>query len=339
MIKKNKVLIIAEIGPNHGGSIKKASYMVKKIAQTGVDVVKFQLGIPEKVYSKNAFKAQYQIKNDKSKSILEMSKKNQISKKNHLILNKLCKKLKLKYACSAFDFDSLVFLDKKLKVPFFKIPSGEINSPDMIDYISKSKKNIILSTGMATYEEIKFVLKKLKKNGNKNITILHCVSSYPVQKKNINLNIMDEIKRRFKCEVGYSDHSLGEEACLAAVSKGAKIIEKHVTISNSLNGPDHKASITIDKLKLLVNKIRDLEIILGSKEKKFTKDELNNKKVSRKSLVTLVNLKKNHVLKKSDITFKRPGIGISPIKLKTVLGKKIKRNIKENTIIKFSDIS
>ena len=334
---KNSTFIIAEVGPNHNGSLKLALKMIRLIAKTGVDAIKFQLGDPEKVYSKDAFKAKYQKKEYKSKSILEMSKKIQLRKEDHFKLARLCKKHNVIYACSAFDIDSLIFLDKKLNIPFFKIPSGEINSLDMINYIAKSKKRIFFSTGMASFQEIENTLKKLKKFGNKKITILHCISSYPAEKKHLNLNVIDEIKKRFKHEVGYSDHSIGDEASLAAVAKGAKVIEKHVTISKKLIGPDHKSSITISKLNILVKKIRELEVILGSRKRSLSNSEKNVKKVARKSLVSAFELRKGKILKRKDILFKRPGTGISPLDLEKVLGHKILRNIKKNKIIKSKD--
>ena len=334
----NKTFIIAEVGPNHNGSLKLAQKMICQIAKTGVDAIKFQLGDPNKVYSVDAFKANYQKKTDKSKSIIEMSKRIQLKKEDHIKLANLCKKNKITYLCSAFDINSLVFLDKKIKVPFFKIPSGEINSLDMIQYIAKRKKKILLSTGMASYQEIKSTIKNLKKFGNNKITIMHCVSSYPAEKKHLNLNIIDEIRERFNLEVGYSDHSLGEEAVLAAIAKGAKIIEKHVTISRKLNGPDHKSSMTIPELKNLIGKIRTLELVLGTRKKTFSASEQNVKRVARKSIVSARYLKKNTIIRKKDILFKRPGTGISPNDLKKILGKKTNKDIGEDRLIKLKNI-
>ena len=174
--KNRKTLIIAEVGPNHNGSLKKAIQMVKKLSSTGADVVKFQIGDPKLVYSDDAFKAEYQKKNDLKKTIFEMSKNVQLSKISHIKLSKLCKRLGIIYACTAFDLKSLIFLDKTINVPFFKIASGEIHTFDMIDYIAKSKKPILFSTGMSTFGEIKKTFKRLTKNGNKKVTILHCVS-------------------------------------------------------------------------------------------------------------------------------------------------------------------
>jgi N,N'-diacetyllegionaminate synthase len=328
----NKVFIIAEVGPNHNGSVKKAIQLVKKLSNTGVDCVKFQLGNPYKVYSKNAFMANYQKKNDKSKSIFEMAKKYQLKHKDHKKIANLCKKKGLIYACTAFDLESLKYLDKTIKVPFFKIASGEFFSSDMIDYIKEKKKPIFISTGMANFNDIQILLRKLKKI-KKNITLLHCVSSYPAKKDNLNLNVIDNLKSKFKLNIGYSDHSLGDEACLAAVAKGAKVIEKHVTTSRNLSGPDHKTSSTINELKLLVKKIRDLEIILGNNNKRFSKEEKHIHKVARKSVVSKKKIPKGNTIKMDDLCFKRPGTGFSPFEVKKILGKKAKINISENVVI------
>ena len=187
---------------------------------------------------------------------------------------------------------------------------------------------------MSTFEEIKKICKKLDKKKNKKITLLHCVSNYPVNKKNINLNILDEMKKKFNYEIGYSDHSIGEEACLAAVAKGAKVIEKHVTSSVNQKGPDHKASMSLNDFKNMVKKIRNLEVILGSNVKNISKDENDIKKMARKSIVTNVHLKKGHKIKKSDLTFKRPGTGISPIDINKVIGQKVTKDVKANKVLK-----
>jgi len=328
--KNKKTLIIAEVGPNHNGSIKQALEMIKKIANAGADVIKFQLASPEKVYSDDAFKADYQKKNDESSSILSMSKKVQLDKKDHIKLKRACEKEGVKYACSAFDIDSLKFLNEKVGLPFFKIPSGEILSIDLLEYISKSKKPVLMSTGMSTFKEILYALNCLKKNNPKRqIILMHCVSSYPALKKNLNLNVMNSLQKKFKKEIGYSDHSIDNKACLAAVAKGAFVIEKHVTISRKKKGPDHKFSAEISSFRKLVKEIREVEKMLGSKDKIFLKDEINVKKVARKSLVTTKDLNKGHKLKRKDITFKRPGIGISPINLKKFLGRKLLKNKKK----------
>ncbi len=333
---KDKTLIIAEIGPNHNGSLKTAIRMIKKIASAGADVIKFQLANPEHVYSLDAFKAEYQKKNDTSNSILEMSKKNQLKKEDHIKLKKTCIQAGVAYACSAFDLKSLKYLDKKVGLPFFKVPSGEILSFDMLSYMSQRKKKIFVSTGMATFKEISYVLNILKKN---KVVLMHCVSSYPAKKKNLNLNVIDNLRKKFKKSVGYSDHSLGTEACLAAVAKRVSVIEKHVTLSKKKDGPDHKSSMEIDEFKKFVKKIRDLEAILGLEEKVFTKDEINVRNVARKSIVTARKIYKDQKLKVKDFVFKRPGNGISPLKLKKIIGRFSIKNIEKDKVLKITDIA
>lgn len=329
-----KTFIIAEIGPNHNGSVEKAKKIIDMLARSGVDCVKFQLGNPDEIFSENSFKANYQKKSYKNLDVKDASRKNQLSKEDHLTLSKYCKKKKLIYGCSAFDLKSLKFLDKKIKIPFFKIPSGEAFSLDMLSYISKQNKIIFISTGMTTFYQLKKILTLLTRYGNKKIVIMHCISSYPAKKNTLNLNILNILKKKFKFRIGYSDHSIGEEACLAAVAKNAQVIEKHVTLSNNLVGPDHKTSMQITKFRKLVKKIRQLEIILGGEEKIFSKNEINVYKSSRKSIVTANFIKKNKKIQLKDLCFKRPGIGFNPLNINRIIGKKTKINIKKNVILK-----
>ena len=195
MKKPNKIKIIAEIGPNHNGNLKLAKKMLVQLSKTKVDVVKFQLGNPDNIYSKDSFFANYQ-KNTKYKNPILLSKKNQLSQKSHEHLKKFCNKLKMIYSCTAFDLKSLIFLDKKLNIPFFKIASGEIHSLDMLEYISKSRKPVILSTGMSNINDIRQSLIILKKHKKINISLLHCVSSYPTKLKDMNLKRIDILKKK-----------------------------------------------------------------------------------------------------------------------------------------------
>ncbi len=334
----NKTYIIAEIGPNHNGSFQKAKKMISLLKNSGVDAIKFQLANPEKVYSKNSFKADYQIKNTEKGSIIDMSRKYQLSKKDHIKLANLCYKNKIDYLCSAFDKESLEFLVKKIKIKYIKVPSGEITSLDILDYISKFKKKIILSTGMASIDEIKDAIKKLNKNHRKNIVILHCVSSYPTDKKDLNLNVIREFQKIFKIDIGFSDHSLGNAASLAAVAMGAKVIEKHVTISKKMIGPDHSSSSSIKEFYSLVKQIRELEKMLGGSKKRLLTSEKNTRNMSRKSIVANKDLMRGKSLKSSDFVFKRPGTGISPMNLKSIIGMKLKKNIYANNLILMKDL-
>ncbi len=333
--KKNRnTFIIAEIGPNHNGSFKRATHMIKELSKSEVDCVKFQLGDPHKIFSKNSFIADYQKKNDRRSNIIRIAKSHQLTKKEHLKLSKICKQNDLIYACTAFDLESLIFLDRAVKVPFFKIASGEVFSIDMLEYISKQKKPIFLSTGMSTFKDITEILKRLNKNFKKDITVMHCVSSYPAKKDILNINLLDKLREKFNCNIGYSDHSLGNDACLAAVSKGATVIEKHVTLSKRMRGPDHKASATINEISSLVKKINKLEVLLGKPIKKFSKDEINVFKAARKSIAALNNIPKNKIIKKRDLCFRRPGTGISPFNISEVIGKRAKIDIEKNILIR-----
>lgn len=326
-----KIYIIAEIGPNHNGSISLAKKMINKISKTGADAVKFQLAEPEKVYSKEAFKANYQKKNDNSKTILEMSKKLQLSKKDHFELSKYCKKKGITYLCSAFDIDSLQYLVNKLKIPIIKIPSGEILTTDILKFASRFKGQIILSTGMSSLNDIKKSLSLLKKS---NVTLLHCVSLYPTNLDKVNLNNIHLLKRKFKLKVGFSDHTKGELASLAAAGMGITMLEKHVTLSNKMKGPDHKSSLQIEKFSKLVKKIRSIERIKGSNNRFISDEENKIKECVRKSIVAKKFLPRGLKLQYKHVTFKRPGTGISPIELKFFIGKKIIKPIKKDHLIK-----
>lgn len=331
----NKTYIIAEIGPNHNGSLKLAIKYIKLLAKSGANAIKFQHTFPEKFLSKESFPAEYEKNSKGFKKNLDIFKrveKRQLSKKNHEKLVKVCKKYKIDYLCSAFDKESLKFLNEKLKVKYFKIPSGEILSLDMLDYINKQKKKVILSTGMATFKEIAFCLSKLKRVRNK-IILLHCVSNYPTRNQDVNLLAMNKLKSKFKCQIGFSDHTLNELASLVAVSLGATVIEKHVTINKNLQGPDHKMSMNIKEFKEMVSKIRDVEKILGNEKKKISKMEQEVAKVARKSVVSKIDLYPGMRVTKKNICFKRPGTGILPTNLDKIINKKLKKFLGKDRII------
>lgn len=328
------VYIIAEVGPNHNGDVNLALEMVEKIAATGVDAIKFQLSDPYQLYSDDSFKANYQKKNDHAKSAREMSLSFQLSHENHIKVYNRCKELGVDYICTGFDFGSLKFLDENMEMAYFKIASGEIFSLDVIDYIAHSDKPVILSTGMATYDEIKLSLSYINKYKTKDVTILHCISNYPAPYEEVNLNNMLELKRLFGCEVGFSDHTLGNDCAIAAVAMGASMVEKHVTLDKSLPGPDHKASITIDELASLVMSIRNVEKAIGTTERVFSEAQREISRVARKSIISKHPIKKGDVITAEDICFKRPGIGFLPIESEKVIGKKALCDIEADRVIK-----
>ncbi len=326
-----KTYIIAEIGPNHNGNLNRAISMVEELAKVGVDAVKFQLTIPANIYSKDAFKPSYQKENDHTASPLEMSKRYQLSFSDHLKLAEVCKENKVDYLCTGFDLESLKFLNDNIEMPYFKIPSGEILSTDLLEYIGNKNRKILLSTGMASYKEIETAIKIL---GNKDrITVFHCISNYPAPAVEVNLNVMNEIKSRFGVSIGFSDHTIGNDAAIAAVALGAEVIEKHVTFDKDAEGPDHKASSTIPEFASLVNSIRNIDLMMGSSEKIFSDKELEIKKAARKSIVSARDLLAGEKIEREDVCFKRPGFGFSPIQLDEILGKTLTKDIGVDRVI------
>lgn len=329
-----KTYIIAEVGPNHNGSLEMALEYIDKLSDIGVDAIKFQLGNPEETYSLSAFKAEYQKKRESSNSPIEMAKKHQLKPEDHNILFEKCNAKNIDYLCSAFDLESLIYLDENFDLRYFKIPSGEIFSLDMIDYISKKDKPIILSTGMATYDEIEIAISLLNKYSKKNITLLHCVSNYPTPYDDVNMNIMLELNNKFNLPIGFSDHTIINESSITAVAMGASIIEKHVTIDRNLPGPDHKASSTINEFEKLIRSVRIVEKIKGKTIKVFSEKEKEISRVARKSIISKRNIPAGSIIKESDICFKRPGTGFLPIEKQKVIGKKSVVDIPKNIVIK-----
>jgi N,N'-diacetyllegionaminate synthase len=329
----NQTYIIAEIGPNHNGSYNIALELTEKLADIGVDAVKFQLGNAKKSLSLDAFKADYQKENDNAKDVFEASKKRQLTHEEHKKIASKCNELGVDYLCTAFDLDSLIFLNEEIHISKFKIASGEIFSIDMLEYMVKQNKPIILSTGMATFEEIEKVY-QLISSKNSDITILHCVTSYPAPLDAVNLRVLRKLQEKFKTDVGYSDHTLGNTTAIASVAMGATVVEKHVTLDKSLPGPDHKASATIEEFADLVIKIRELESALGDEVKVFSSTEMDIAKVARKSIVAKHIIKKGFKITEEDLCFRRPGTGFLPIEKDYVIGKTAVEDIQENRVIK-----
>ncbi|WP_259092645.1 N-acetylneuraminate synthase family protein [Salinibacter ruber] len=330
--------IVAEVGPNHNGKADLAKEVVHSLSKTGVDAIKFQMSIPEKTLSLDAIKASYQEGNDNAEDIVEASRKRQLSRKEHRELAVLCSELGVDYLCTAFDLESLKFLDQVINVPKFKVASGEIFSLDLLEYMRDQDKPIIFSTGMATYEEISKSLDVLDPDRTAELTILHCVSNYPTPLEDVNLRCMSELRRRFEYPVGFSDHTLGNVAPTAAVARGASVIEKHVTPDKSLPGPDHQASATVDQFDSLVSDIRNVERCLGTTQKQFSEEEQEIAQVARKSIVAKSDLEPGDVITKNDICFRRPGTGFLPIEEEKVLGARASNRIEANRVIQQEDI-
>ena len=333
---KNKVIIIAEAGVNHNGDINLAKKLIDVAAEAKVDYVKFQTFNSNNLVSKFAEKATYQKENtrDENESQLEMLQKLELSKENHFELIEYCASKKIKFLSTAFDLESLDFLNQ-LNIDLFKIPSGEITNLPYLRKVSNFGKPVILSTGMATINEIEDALIILKKGNlqDQDISILHCNTEYPTPMKDVNLLAMQTIGETFKTNFGYSDHTLGIEIPIAAVALGASIIEKHFTIDKKLDGPDHIASLSPSELGEMVVSIRNIEKALGSKEKFTSESEKKNLTVSRKSIVASKTIQKGEIFTEKNITIKRPGTGISPMKWDTVIGLKAIKEFQEDELI------
>ncbi|MDB9989835.1 N-acetylneuraminate synthase [Flavobacteriales bacterium] len=329
-----QTLIIAEAGVNHNGDIKTAKKLIDAAVDAGVDFVKFQTFNASKLVLKNTKKANYQIENTSSSdSQLAMLKKLELSKGAHQELIAYCRFKKVKFLSTAFDLESIDFL--KGKLDFYKIPSGEITNLPYLLKVSKLGLPIVMSTGMSNLEEVKEAFSILLKNGLKkeDITILHCNTEYPTPMEDANLTAMLTIEKELNVDIGYSDHTLGIEVPIAAVAMGAKVIEKHFTLDRNMDGPDHKASLEPDELKQMVKAIRNIEKALGDGIKKPSKSEQKNILIVRKSIVAIKPVKKGDAFTINNISIKRPGNGISPMKWYEVLGSKAIRDFNVDELL------
>lgn len=328
-----KTFIIAEAGVNHNGDINLAKKMIDKAIESGVDAIKFQTFISEKVISKFAEQAEYQKQNiGKVESQLEMVKKLEISFKHFIELKAYCDDKKILFLSTAFDETSMEFLNN-LGLEIFKIPSGEITNLPYLRKIGSLKKRVILSTGMSTLGDIEKALEILRTSGTTDITILHCNTEYPTPICDVNLKAMNTIRDAFKVEIGYSDHTLGIEVPIAAVALGATVIEKHFTLDKTMEGPDHRASLEPEELKEMVRCIRSIEQALGDGIKKLTESESKNINIARKSIVANKYIKKDEIFTEDNLTIKRPGDGISPMQWDEIIGRESKKEFKEDELI------
>lgn len=327
------VLIIAEAGVNHNGSLELAKKMADVAKKAGADIVKYQTAKPELVISRFAPKAEYQKESTGSgESQLEMVKKIHFGFDAHRELKEYCDQIGIMYLSTPFDMDSIEFL-KDMDMPVWKIPSGEITNLPYLERVAQLKKPIIMSTGMSEISEVKAALDILYKNGAEDVTILHCNTEYPTPLEDANVKAMLDLEKNFGTKVGYSDHTLGIEAPLAAVALGAQVIEKHFTLDKTMEGPDHAASMNPNELEVLVKAIRNTEKVLGSGVKTVSASEAKNKDVARKSIVAKVQIKKGEELTADNLTVKRPGSGISPMKWYEVLGTKAVRDFEVDELI------
>ena len=329
----SRVKIIAEAGVNHNGNIIIAKKMIDFAKEAGADYIKFQTFIPENLVSKHAKKAEYQkITTVSDESQLQMLRKLMLSENEFIELSDYCEATSIGFISTPFDLESVDFLNS-FNMDFWKVPSGEITNLPYLVEIAKTGKPIILSTGMSNLDEIDAALSVLHSNGAGKITLLHCNTQYPTPMEDVNLNAMLTLKDRYNCDVGYSDHTLGIEVPIAAVALGATVIEKHFTLDHNMEGPDHKASLEPCELKSMVSAIRNIEKALGTGSKVASPSEIENKDIARKSIVASRMIKKGEVFSKENITTKRPGSGISPMKWYNVIGAVAKRDFQEDELI------
>jgi len=353
-------IIIAEAGVNHNGCEKTAMQLIDVAHEAGADIVKFQTFKASELVTHNAKKAEYQIHNSKiDESQFSMLSRLELSKNSHRKLAAHCNKLGIEFLSTAFDSDSLNFLISNFKLNHLKIPSGDITNAPLILKHAETGKDIILSTGMSTLGEIENALGVIAfgyigKHGlmpsakafqsayfselgreliTQKVTLMHCTSEYPAPNKDINLNAIETLKASFKTKVGYSDHSIGIIVPIAAVAKGATIIEKHFTLDKSMTGPDHKASLDPRELKTMVQSIRDLESTFGNGLKGPQPSEIKNIDIARKSIIANRDIKKGSMICSEDLVVKRPGHGMSPFNYWNISGKISSKNYKEGELI------
>jgi N,N'-diacetyllegionaminate synthase len=337
----NKVIIIAEAGVNHNGSLELAKELIDVAVDAGVDYVKFQTFKADKIVNIDAKKADYQIKNigDDDDKQFNMLKRLELSEEWHYLLKAYAESKGVQFLSTGFDEDSINFLEK-LGTPFYKIPSGEITNKNYLELIASKGKDIIVSTGMATMQDIEACLQIFLNQGitKERITVLHCNTEYPTPMKDVNLLAMKSIADQFGVKTGYSDHTAGIEVPIAAVALGATVIEKHFTLDRNLPGPDHLASLEPDELIAMVKGIRNIEVALGNGIKEPSESEQKNIAIARKSLHYKSNLNKGHILRNSDFIALRPGNGISPMNIDLLIGQELKININQHQIVDFEDI-
>ena len=334
--EKEPCFIIAEAGVNHNGNIELAKKLVDIAKEADVDAVKFQTFHAEELVILKSKKANYQYR-AKEKTQYEMLKNFELSFDDFRELKKYCGNSNIEFISTPYDTKSVEFLNE-IGVKRFKLASADLINKPLIEAIAKTKKQIILSTGMATLGEIESTISLIYNLGNKNIILLHCTTSYPTSYDQVNMNVLHTLKEAFGLLIGYSDHTLGIEIPIMAVSMGAKVIEKHFTLDRTMEGPDHFTSLEPSELKKMVKAIRNIEKAFGDKQKKITDNEKKNIFYMRRSLHASIDIKKGEVIKDNNIKITRPFNGIESWYIDDILGKKIKTNVKKDEPIRWGDL-
>lgn len=330
--------IIAEAGVNHNGRLKLAKELVDAAKNAGADAIKFQTFKTEDLVTEGAATAGYQKKNTgKEESQFKMLKKLELSEKDFIKLKKYCDRKNILFLSTPHTENAIDFLER-LRVSAYKVASGDLTNLPLLEKISKKKKPIILSTGMATLDEVREAVTTIKRAENNKIILLHCTTNYPCPLREVNLRAMLTLKEKFNFSVGYSDHTEGVLVPIMAVAMGALVIEKHFTLDKNLPGPDHKASLGPNELKEMVKSIRNTERIMGSEEKKPTDSEKKIMRVVRKSVVAKIDISKGAKITKNVLTAKRPGTGIPPKQINKIINRIAKKNIKKDELINWQMI-
>lgn len=332
-----KTFIIAEVGVNHNGDLNLAKKLIIEAKKAGADAVKFQTYNTEKLASIKTPKVKYQKINSKNKeSHYEMLKFLELSKDDTKKIYNFCKIKKIEFISTPYDVESAKFLFK-LGVKRFKTASADLSDLFLHNYLASTNKEIMISTGMSNIKDIEKCLDFYKSSKNKKIALLHCVSNYPCSHQSLNLNCLDQLKKRFNLKIGFSDHTSKSIAALTAVSKGAEVIEKHFTLNKNYRGPDHKTSLNPTQFKIFVQKIREVEKILGKNIKKLQREEIGMKRVSVKSFIVNKRLLKGHRIIKNDLSLQRPNVGFTGFELRKILGKQLNKNKNRFSHLKKND--
>ena len=327
--------IIAEIGINHNGKLNNAFKLIDYAVAAKCDAVKFQTINVDKLMVRNTPLAKYQ-KKTKFKNMNDLINKYNFRYSDFIKIKNYCEKKNIIFLSTPFDIESAIFL-KKLNIPAFKISSTDNDNVFLINLIKNFRKPVILSTGMTKINELKKILKNIKFK-NDQLAILHCISDYPTKIEESKLGSIDQIKK-FGFQVGFSDHTIGSAASIAAVTKGANIIEKHITLDCNMEGPDHKASLDCKNLDQFVRDICRIKISLKNNRNSISRKENHTKKIAKKSIYFSKNLPKNHKIKKDDLIALRPRMnGVSPLYYKKIVGKKLNRSVKNQSIFHYKQI-
>jgi N-acetylneuraminate synthase/N,N'-diacetyllegionaminate synthase len=325
--------VIAEAGVNHNGSLALARRLVDAAKKAGADAVKFQTFRAEQVVSPHAPKAAYQKRTTGAReSQLAMGRKLELPFAAFRRLAAYCRKRGILFLSTPFDHGSIDFL-ASLRVPLLKVPSGELTNFPLLEHVARTRRPVIMSTGMAEMAEVQAAVRALRRAGNRQLVVLQCVSNYPARPASVNLRAMQTMRQALRVPVGYSDHTLGIEVPLAAVALGACVIEKHLTLDRRLPGPDHKASLEPADFAAMVRGIRAVESALGDGRKRRMPEEEDVARVARRSLVAARSIRAGSRLRKQDVAILRPGTGLPPAMLGRVVGRRVKRSIEAGTLL------